>query len=531
MGERGSSSSSCALVSRRVAGHLFVVQGDLTRLACDAWLLPCDRTLRISSSSWLRDNSRLATSGAELRLKVDPPPGWGDEVRAFCPAEGRAEDSPRLWLVDSGGGTASSLDWYLKGVEQFLAGATNDLAETGARLQRSRPLLALPLVGAGEGGQHEVQGNVVRELVRRLHEELAHREVDVALVLADQAAFAAAQSARRDNPRPKELDSLMADADALVEYARSGQLVVFFGAGASAGAGVPGWKRLLERLAERAGLGDQAESLGRLDPLDRARILGSELQLRQGETLGAAVADELRGFHRASLLHFQLASLQVSEFVTTNYDELFEGACTPVGTDEPTRLSVIPYNLRPDAGRWLLKLHGSISDPRTIVITREDYLRYEQKRGALYGIVQALLITKRMLFIGFSLQDDNFYRLVDEVRRALAGAGGEPRPLGTAVTLGSEPLLRRIWEDDLSIVELEGDEATAARRLEVLLDYVIAGSVSPAAHLLDDHFDGVLSEGEREVKHALQNVSVSQAAESTPAWELFRGFRKSLGMR
>jgi hypothetical protein len=40
----------------------------------------------------------------------------------------------------------------------------------------------------------------------------------------------------------------------------------------------------------------------------------------------------------------------------------------------------------------------------------EDYLRYESRRAALAGIVQSLLITKHMLFIGFGLQDDNFHR-------------------------------------------------------------------------------------------------------------------------
>ncbi len=29
-------------------GHVFIAQGDLRRLACDLWLLPCDASLRIT---------------------------------------------------------------------------------------------------------------------------------------------------------------------------------------------------------------------------------------------------------------------------------------------------------------------------------------------------------------------------------------------------------------------------------------------------------------------------------------------------
>lgn len=49
------------------------------------------------------------------------------------------------------------------------------------------------------------------------------------------------------------------------------------------------------------------------------------------------------------------------------------------------------------------KLHGSVDRPQVIGLSREDYLAFPEPRGALAGIVQALLITGRMLFVGFSL--------------------------------------------------------------------------------------------------------------------------------
>ncbi len=75
---------------------------------------------------------------------------------------------------------------------------------------------------------------------------------------------------------------------------------------------------------------------------------------------------------------------------------LFERASAVV-----TPVTVLPWDDRRSA-RWLLKLHGCINHPEDIVLQRADYIRYELRRQALAGVVQSLLITKEMLFVGFS---------------------------------------------------------------------------------------------------------------------------------
>lgn len=94
---------------------------------------------------------------------------------------------------------------------------------------------------------------------------------------------------------------------------------------------------------------------------------------------------------------------------------MFEIASKATGLN----VAVLPYAAASNSDRWILKMHGCASHPEDIVLTREDYLRYATRRSALQGIVQSLLITRHMLFVGFSLQDDNFHRIVDEVRRAI----------------------------------------------------------------------------------------------------------------
>ena len=67
-------------------------------------------------------------------------------------------------------------------------------------------------------------------------------------------------------------------------------------------------------------------------------------------------------------------------------------------------------------------MHGCVSFPEEIVITQKDLEMYESSQiipVALDGLVQASLMTKHLVFVGFSLTDPNYKRIVDEVRMAL----------------------------------------------------------------------------------------------------------------
>ena len=124
------------------------------------------------------------------------------------------------------------------------------------------------------------------------------------------------------------------------------------------------------------------------------------------------------------LSHSLLAALPVNEIVTTNYDTLFEMACQGVNRE----LAILPYQPNAAKRRWLLKLHGSVGQG-DIVLTRDDYLHLAHLRGALAGIVQALLVTRHLLFVGYSLSDDDFHQIVYDVRTAVHGGAGYRAPL------------------------------------------------------------------------------------------------------
>lgn len=513
-----------------MSGHVFVLQGDLRRIAVDAWLLPSSEHLSITST-WLEGASDAIRSrvGPNRRLDADVPDEWAaDGIRVMRVEGWWDDDVPHTWLANVTE-PGAPIGWYLEAVDQFVDRAARELAGRTPCHGRDRPLLALPVVGTGGGGAARQRGEMIERLLLRLQEHARGYDVDLVLVTNDDRSFAAAQWARRHQLTtpdaalrlwPDLSEELLDHARQLASEAAAGKLVLFIGAGVSASAGLPLWPDLLTRLAEVAGFEEEQRSaMTRLHPLDQARLIESRLE-RQQEELTQLVLDQLHS-ERYGLSHGLLACLPIDQTVTTNYDKLYEQASAAAGRP----VAVLPTEPTRDLPRWLLKLHGSIDDPGGIVLTRQDVLRYAERRAALAGIVQALLITHRMMFVGFSMSDENFHRIADDVRRSLGPPAADGQTFGTTLLLRRDPLLAELWGGDVNLVAM-GDTAVptapAARRLEIFLDCLVTYASDNSAHLLDPDFAGLLSEDERQLKEALLELRAASRAHPSGMWSPVR---------
>jgi SIR2-like domain len=473
-------------------GHAFVVHGDLTQLACDDVIVPAGPGFEVS---------------AHWRALLPPGPDAGSLDLVGQPRGSLRWARPRavegVWLLDTGSGDRRETSWYAEGVREVLAAIAAERQRSTPRRGRARHLTALPLVGVGRGGADSRRGDVISAVLEVLddHADAGH---DVALVLRSARDHGAVQHVRRGRARFDLSPDEVTTARDLAARARVNELALFLGAGVSMSAGLPSWSALLDLLARRAGIpADEAGELRLLPAQDAATLIVRTLDEPLEHALGAVLATDKHG-----LSHALLAALPMWEAVTTNYDDLFERAWTAIGRTP----AVLPFEPAHADRPYLLKLHGDLTRRRNVVLTRDQYLRFEGASGALAGVVQGLLMTRHVLFAGFSLADENFLNLVDEVRRVRE----DDRVLGTAMALLDEPLRRRLWEGELRYQafaarpadpERTGEVlAAAARRMEIFLDLVAHEATEDASFLLDRRYEHLLTSEERGLSHAVTQL-------------------------
>jgi len=137
-------------------------------------------------------------------------------------------------------------------------------------------------------------------------------------------------------------------------------------------------------------------------------------------------------YREASKFHRELSTIyQISEIITTNWDDLFEREC-----------GAIPFVSSEDfvfwntPGRKVLKIHGSINNYGSIVATKEDYNKCytSLNTGILGSCLKMLLATKTILFIGYSLNDEDFNKIYDFLRKEM----GDLIPRSYIVTIDKE---------------------------------------------------------------------------------------------
>ncbi|MEZ5281760.1 MAG: SIR2 family protein [Acidimicrobiales bacterium] len=490
-----------------MAGHLFVTRGDLLALTCDAILVPCGGGPTHSPGYLVRPWNRMNLPLRDGHL-VDPPDG---DRRVVLVRDG-SDTEPAVWAGHTGEGRKPPW-WYAEAARLYLRQSAEHHSRLTTRpIGDHRPLVAMPFVGAGAGGMSHRKGEVVKAIVHALLDELQSVDADIVLVLADDASYSAAQEARRRYmPDWPELDELqMRRADELASKARAGRLVLFLGAGVSMGAGLPSWRQMLLDLGSLAGLTEaEISELDTLDPRDAGAVLSGRI----GEKRLRWAIEESVGSEHLSLMHQILASLPVAEAMTTNYDTMFERAWRDTGR----KPSVLPQDGTATGEHWLLKLHGSLDDhKRPLVLSRSDYLRFEDSSQALAGLVHAMLLTRHLLFVGYSLSDDNFHRIVHQVQATLSesrAAGDDTTPFGTVLTSERPRLVHEVWHGDIQFLStVGGASSTPVRRLAILLDYLAAATSARAEHLMDPTFDAVFTADERALRDKLDEVMAASRA-------------------
>lgn len=253
----------------------------------------------------------------------------------------------------------------------------------------------------------------------------------------------------------------------------AGDLVVFAGAGISTEA----------RLVLPFTLYDHVLAELELDPSENLSFPNLMTRFEEARGRMALLAtikerlDYVKSFPnmdgQASLFHRELAGLfTVRNIVTTNWDDYFEQCC-----------GAQPFVTDADWAYWkaddrkVFKLHGSVLNPGSVVATVADYKRcYRNLSQGLVGAkLKEMLSTKTVVFVGYSLRDDDLIRLYRLIKRRM----GDLLPRSYVVTIDDKP--KTGIAKDMHVIQTSGvhflrelkrqfrdDEILPAERFEVI---------------------------------------------------------------
>lgn len=113
----------------------------------------------------------------------------------------------------------------------------------------------------------------------------------------------------------------------------------------------------------------------------------------------------------------EISCKSISSIITTNYDMLLEtitnGYKTYVGQEELIFSAIQGYG-------EIYKIHGSVSDPNSILITSDDYVKFNEKSPYLTSKLMTIFMEYPIIFIGYSINDPNIKLILDDLGKCLS---------------------------------------------------------------------------------------------------------------
>lgn len=111
-----------------------------------------------------------------------------------------------------------------------------------------------------------------------------------------------------------------------------------------------------------------------------------------------------------------LAKVRVQSVITTNWDELLEQTLPQL--EVYVGQSEILFANTQEVGE-IYKIHGSLAQPRSLILTDEDYADYWDRNPYLVAKILTLFVEHPVVFAGYSLQDPHIQRLLTNLLRCL----------------------------------------------------------------------------------------------------------------
>ena len=216
----------------------------------------------------------------------------------------------------------------------------------------------------------------------------------------------------------------------LIKSIRAKQTILFVGAGLSALVGAPTWSGLMEWLATELGFDPEV-----FCPPDANYLtLAEYYKVKNGSIKPLttwmkeewpANPDEIK----RSRAHMAITKLAFPIIYTTNYDGNLELAHDVMGQSYKQIVRVQDLVGCGASTTQIVKFHGDLSSDSSIVLTETDYFGRLSFESPLDIKFRSDVLSKSILFIGYSLSDINIRLLLHKLAQAWRSSGStEVRP-------------------------------------------------------------------------------------------------------
>ncbi len=224
------------------------------------------------------------------------------------------------------------------------------------------------------------------------------------------------------------------------------RVVLFTGAGISVSAGMPTASQLQKQVASVSGVAEERTFWDTMASAE-AKAGRQELVSMLTRTLSNVVP---------SRTHALIAKVGFDVIITANFDTLMEDAirrngltCFPVVQPEE-----LAYADNSDV--LLLKIHGSIERPDSLMLTTDDYGTFQDRKNLLVQTLTHYFVTRTILFVGYSLKDQDLLEILQDIGEKL---GPHKRPAYLVIPRCDKRILKkmeRVWP--ITVIEMSAEK-------------------------------------------------------------------------
>lgn len=201
----------------------------------------------------------------------------------------------------------------------------------------------------------------------------------------------------------------------ITEQLKNHHCSIFIGSGVSGGReGLPTAIDLVQILAKRKDYCEEGLSL--VEACNR-------VVYREGvDGLRKFILEHIQPEFKTALpAHHAIAGLPFDAIITTNWDMLMEAALDACSKPYVRVINDKDITSGNRNAVPFVKLHGSVDGTETIIVTTSDYSLLHIKKPVTISMLRYLFSMGTVLFVGYSLKDEDVLRMYFELRHQLSG--------------------------------------------------------------------------------------------------------------